>query len=474
MKKSPKKPPSSGNGHAGNSNSMASRVNSPDIRARIAAAHIVRADDPALGGGTVFFGREMMEEVIRSGIPRSANVLRVALDFASDDPERLDALIRELKGYSCFRPADIFPEIDIDAGSFSFALDLLEPVRLAVSEVRDQHRTLLPLMQRRFYYDVRAGGFMAAHEALREGAKLARQAGATDAHEAYAVCLMTLGTVLYQRLPSNLIKPTRCLDLLHRFGQHDRKLTVACRSLQTRETRNGTAYYSRRIPRIRFHGIQRDWVVAFFTGSGSRHALDRICERTVYDWQTYGGHADAFAFFDNCVYFEDCTAVRGEPSFVVWKSCVPHHASWHYVEQVLGERVTLQGDYYEDVANAMKGRRFYCRVGYCPVEFHGDLAVATTLLVPGMEARLGTPEGRLIGQSGLPTDEVTEKRAQRERQLSMKPLVDGGDYSLVKWFHDNGIPQVVEFEHDVFRYDCETPQGWQEIGDGGRSIYLGA
>ena len=157
---------------------------------------------------------------------------------------------------------------------------------------------------------------------------------------------MTLGTVLYQRLPGDLIQPARCLDLHHRFGLHDRKLTVLCRSLQARDTRNGTAYFSRRMPRIRFHGFQGDRVVAFFTGSRSRHALERICERTVYDWRTYSGQADAFAFLDNCVYFEDCTAVRGEPSFVVWNSCVPHHASWDYVEQVLGEKVTLQGDYY--------------------------------------------------------------------------------------------------------------------------------
>ena len=57
MKKSPKKPIGSGNGQAGNGDSMASRVNSPDIRARIAAADIVRADDPALGVALSFSGR---------------------------------------------------------------------------------------------------------------------------------------------------------------------------------------------------------------------------------------------------------------------------------------------------------------------------------------------------------------------------------------------------------------------------------
>ena len=223
------------------------------------------------------------------------------------------------------------------------------------------------------------------------------------------------------------------------------------------------------MPRIRFDGVDGNWGVAFFSGSRSRHALERICERTVYDWRTYSDHGDAFAFLDNCVYFEDCTVARGEPSFAVYNSCVPHCYSWHYVAQVLGEPIKLTGDFYVDSAQELKGRRFYYRVGYCPVEFHGDLAVATTLLVPGMNRGHGTPEGKLIGQSGLSADEVAAKRSQVERQLSMKALVDGGDYSLVKWFHDNGIAQVVELEHDVFRYDCETPEGWQEIGDGGHS-----
>jgi hypothetical protein len=301
-------------------------LDSPHIRSKIATADIVRADDPDFGGGTIFYGRELAEEVKRSGVPRSANILGVALDLVSDEPERLDALIRELKGSSSFRPADLFPAVEIDAGSFTSASDLLHAVRVAVDELRAQHRALLPLMQRRFYYDVRSRGFMAAYEALQEGAKLARQAGATDAHQGCLVCLMTLGTLLYQRLPQDLIQPNQCLDLHHRFGQHDRKLTVLCRSLQVAETPTGPAYFSRRMPRMCFEGAEGERVVAF-----SKHALEQICERTVYDWRTYGGHGDAFAFFENCVYFEDCTTERGEPSFVVYHDCVPHFASWNYV-----------------------------------------------------------------------------------------------------------------------------------------------
>src|SRR5438132_6119245 len=166
MRKSPKRINSTSNGNRRKGPPKRLRLDSPHIRNKIAAADIVRADDPDLGGGTIFYGRELAEEVIRSGVPRSANVLRVALDLVSDEPERLDTLIRELKGSSSFRPADLFPEVDIDATSFSSASDLLHPVRVAVNELRAQHRALFPLMQRRFYYYVRARGFMAAHEAL--------------------------------------------------------------------------------------------------------------------------------------------------------------------------------------------------------------------------------------------------------------------------------------------------------------------
>ena len=454
MKNSRKADCSTANGHVTNGPSNTIGLDSADIHACVAAADVVRAVDPELGGGTVFYGRSMLEEVIRTGIPRSAKTLEVTVDFGSDEPEQLERLVRQVKGGSCFRPADIFPEFDIDAASFSSAEDLLPPVRRAVEGLRTEHRTLLPLLQRRFYYCVRAHGFAEAHEPLREGMRLAKEMGSTDTPQAYVTILRTLGELLYQRLPRELILPTRCLDIIHRFGKDDHNLELFCRSLMVKQTSKGPAYFSRRMPRMRFHGINGDRLVAF-----KEHALERICERTVYDWRTYGGHGDAFAFLDNCVYFEDCTAVRGEPSFVVYNSCVPHFTSWEYVAHVL--------------ENPVPSHQYYYRVGYCPVNFFGDIARAETLLVPGMNKQQGTPEGRLIDQSGLSAAEVARKRNQVERQLSMKALVDGNDYSLIKWFHENGVPQVVQLHHDVFKYDVETPLGRQEIGDGGRTFDLG-
>jgi DNA-directed RNA polymerase sigma subunit (sigma70/sigma32) len=102
------------------------------------------------------------------------------------------------------------------------------------------------------------------------------------------------------------------------------------------------------------------------------------------------------------------------------------------------------------VGNPDPTQLYYYRVGYCPVDFYGEFAMARTLLVPGMRQ---TPERRLIESSGLPVNEIRRMEEQVEKQLSMKALVDAQDVNLVKWFHDNGVPQVVQFDRKVFAYD---------------------
>jgi hypothetical protein len=415
---------------------------SPERRAQLAAADIIFAADPVERTCTVLYGQEMMEDIDRSGTSRHAAVVTVNVDSASDELDQLDALVREIKGHSSFRPADLFPEFVIDAASFRSDQDLLDPVRLAVDEIRSQHRRLLPPVQLRFYYSVKAAGFTTANEELQEAAQRAKKP------VGYLYTILTLGHLLYRRLPAGLIKPTRCLDIVHGVAERGNMLGVRCRSLLARTTPRGPAYHSRRMPRMRFGADKRERLVAF-----SKHALERIYERTVYDWRDFAGHGDAFAFLDNCVYFEDCTAVRGEPSFVVYNACVPHFHSWRYFEHVLGQKSPSTADGYGDIAREIACHRFYYLVGYCPVSFHGDIALATTMLFPGMNRRKGTPEGGLIERSGLPAAEIDRMKARVESQLSMKAIVDSGDFSLVKWFHDNGVPQVVRIDKEVFKYD---------------------
>jgi len=91
---------------------------SDEIRSRIATADVVRAIDESSGLSALFHGRVLREGIADSGITRHANVVGLSLDFGSESIEELDAFVREVKGDSCFQPAELFPEIDIDTESF--------------------------------------------------------------------------------------------------------------------------------------------------------------------------------------------------------------------------------------------------------------------------------------------------------------------------------------------------------------------
>jgi hypothetical protein len=205
-------------------------------RAQFAAADIIIAADPSQETRAVLYGRETLEEIIRSGTSREAAVVTVNLDTATEELDRLERVVREIKGHSSFCPADLFPAVVIDAASFASDPDLLEPVRLAVEEIIAQHRTLLPPVQLRFYYSVNAAGFTTANEELRLAAETAKTPNG------YLVPLLTFGNLLQNRVPTTLIKPTRCVDIVHGVGDRGNMLGVRCRALLVRTTPRGSAY----------------------------------------------------------------------------------------------------------------------------------------------------------------------------------------------------------------------------------------
>ncbi len=81
------------------------------------------------------------------------------------------------------------------------------------------------------------------------------------------------------------------------------------------------------------------------------------------------------------------------------------------------------------------------RVGYCPLTFFEGFAKAITLLTPGM---IGTPERVLLDNAGLDSVSYGKVTASIENAISMKRLVETRDFSALKWFHENGVPQVME------------------------------
>jgi hypothetical protein len=241
------------------------------------------------------------------------------------------------------------------------------------------------------------------------------------------------------------------------FAPRGWEIYVVFRRLLRAKGPGGTIYYSRRQPTLEINGTPK--VVAF-----SKHAIARTCERLKPRWKSsYAALGDVFAFFDQCMYFERCDLHRGQLAFTFYDECKQGFVAFRYVEDVLG---------LENLDP--KSGKPYHRVGYCPAVIDGDFIKGKTLLFPGYAS---TPEYNAILRSSL---SYAEKRQMTEKakRLDSETLYTSQDFRLIKWFHDNGVPQVVHLHGRVFddvRYrpvhgrsaasPAETPQGESKTGE---------
>jgi hypothetical protein len=293
-----------------------------------------------------------------------------------------------------------------------------------VREIRFDSGRLLSDSQREFFQLARIRGFRYVFEVFQN----------TQCPNNYEIAHFwassTLGELILQRIPDQLKEaylPYHCIDVECGIPR-PKAVRVRIRSLHQEKSVWGTVYYSRRCPKLTIDGQQL--TVAF-----SDHAIRRIAERTVYDWKTYNGLGDVFGYVENCVYFEDCTQVLGQPAFAIYNRCAEGFFSYTYAEQVL--------------KSIEPGVKYFYRIGYCPAVIDSDFVKAKTLLVPGMR---GTPENDLVDSSSLPRAEK-QQMSKRAGALSYKSLVDTSDFSLLRWFHENGVPQVVSLPDPVFVYN---------------------
>jgi len=231
--------------------------------------------------------------------------------------------------------------------------------------------------------------------------------------------VLKLGTVIFSRIPPDkLCRYIPYNDVQALVG--GRKVCLKFRSLRRQPSSGGTIYFSRRRPTIDIDGESK--IVGF-----SRHAIERICQRIVPRWQTYAGLGEAFAFFDQCIQFDRCDLHGGRLAFTFYAQCAKGFASEFYVDEVLGCSID-------------DARFFYHRVGYCPAVIEGDFIKAITLFPPGYR---GTPEYGSILQAEI-------NRAEKDSLIQEAAFINTdrikltGDFHLIKWFHDHGVPQVIE------------------------------
>lgn len=209
------------------------------------------------------------------------------------------------------------------------------------------------------------------------------------------------------------------------FVPNGHNITVLFRSLEQRKSDGGTIYYSRHKPTLTIDSEEK--IIGW-----SRHAIERTCERLSLRWDTYLGMGEIFAFFDQCIHFELTTLHGDQLAFTFYESCPKHFSKRQFVSEVLGS---------DD-----GGDGYYFRFGYCPAVIDGDFIKATTLLVPGYKR---TPEYGAILQSDLSRDEKRQM-IEEATQMTMARLAETDDFSLVRWFHNNGVPQVIHTDAELY------------------------
>lgn len=210
-----------------------------------------------------------------------------------------------------------------------------------------------------------------------------------------------------------------------------REIRLNFSSMDSTSGAGGRIFFGRHRPKISFEG--NDYTVAF-----SRHAIERICQRLNPQYMEYGPAGDIHAIFSTCVYFEPIVLYGGQPAFALFDFCGIKGSRSYQTNTV--------GVFGEENIRPFGGELYY-RIGYCPVVFENSFAKAKTFVPPGFR---GTPEYGLALNS--------EMRPIEKRKFLERISVDSGDenegclnHEATKWFHDNGLPQVFQWSHEVFR-----------------------
>jgi hypothetical protein len=249
--------------------------------------------------------------------------------------------------------------------------------------------------------------------------------------------LRYLGNWIFERLP----EPCRLKPLpFHYFDVQPwtNDLLIHFAFLPTVINEHGRIYCSPLEPKVLFGGGK--WKVGFF-----RHAIERICERLCQKPQIGYSHFSSLAtYFRYTVYFEPLELPDGQHAIRLFDYCyrddhVVHHP---YVKHVLDNAIP-----------AVQDARLVHVLGYCPVSFIGPRAVAKTFLYPGYR---NTPEDHLVRTASIGT-------AQRRQLLALasdnnaKNFYEVGGFEAIKWYHHNGVPQVIALKHELSRLWEQKP-----------------
>lgn len=297
-------------------------------------------------------------------------------------------------------------------------------VKAALKKIDFEDRNLFDKHARTFFQVMKSTNF---NESCADMKAVAQSFGIDVMPERYS---LLIGELFFKEL-SKLIDIEKYIPLYDCSLHPQTDFHVKFSALESYKTQHGTGYYSPKKPTVLIDN--EELIVSF-----SKHAMERIAERCVSNWLSYGGSGDLFSFLTHCTYYEFAEIDHNgekQPAITFYNDCQPNFVSERYLEKLSITRTECMHYYY--------------RIGYCPVAFHEGFVRAITLLTPGMR---GTPEEKLI--KDIPDFKRRNELQQSVQAMtSLKRLIDTDNFEAVKFFHEHGIMQVMETRKKIYKYN---------------------
>lgn len=239
--------------------------------------------------------------------------------------------------------------------------------------------------------------------------------------------MLHFGTWLFQQLPPRY---TTQFDPEHFFRiDHVGNLHVVSFTLMDCiEDKGQRLYIPHCKPTVQMQGV--DWQVGLYP-----HALERLCSRLVpRSSLTYANCVDVFhRFSQGMLRFVPVSLADGQEAARV-DFCPPlgtvfyeAYAAWARELLELPETHNFSDDGWWTMV-----------LGYLPLHIQGKYARAKTFLLPGFAK---TPEHALGVRKAATGSERRLLRAMTDENSRTFDLT-GDTIAAIKWYHDNGVPQI--------------------------------
>ena len=330
----------------------------------------------------------------------------------------------------------LFPEFVFDETESQADPAFVELIKNAIRQFRFSE---LHDMEQTAFKDMKKVGAAYPTEMIRRAMEENQSKGVQTPYSTHGDFLwwVSVGNAIFAKIPEADL--TEFLPINNvRFLYRGTAIVVQFYSLLSHKHKGGTLFYSRRKTQIEFNGKQ--YVVGF-----SKEAIKRIGQRTVHQPFSYIGVGEFFAFMDLCMNFEPCALRDGGPAFTFFDYCTDRMWSSNYVSEVLGA----------ENLDPAQGQPYY-RIGYCPTEFVEDrFALARTLLFPGFSQ---TPEYHALLNARMPFAEKERLKTVATHDLTLAQIQKTRDFSALKWFQTNGVPQVIQTSKKMFHVYGDSEQ----------------